>query len=493
MQLFPKEIPEWPKLAWVATCKEGSLNIQVFHGPCVEASNAWCVEAVWVGPFTDGGFDRTDLVFGTGIRHRQTHAVFVSSGTTLDRLWYCRNAMGWHVSNSLPALLACGRNRLRESYRRYPQDLGSIANGLSGYAKELPLENGVAQVTYFHNLVFDGRAFSEVPKPQSAFGFKDFEAYYAFQNNTAAQLGDNLGDKERKCKIKPLATISRGYDSATAAIIARAAGCTQVVTFRTARTLIKPRSDSGKEVAVTLGMSYEEYNRTATEYPDEEAVWAALGLPDDLNLTLFRYHEPLTLLFTGYHGDIVWDRQRHHGSTSITRHDPIGTGCTELRLIRGIFHCSVPYWGIRCQADIHAISNASEMAPWTLGTDYDRPIPRRIIETAGIKRGAFARRKSATTYRETLCWPLSPSKQKSFSQFLQLRGFRTPNRWKLLILKFFHRLNVNFVSRLPGLFPAWLQRYVQRQPEGSFLITHWAISLLVARYSVMTLTLDKCD
>jgi hypothetical protein len=393
------------------------------------------------------------------------------------------------VSNSLPALLAFGQNRLQESYRRYPQDLGSIANGLGGYAKELPLEDGVAQVTYFHNLIFDGSSLTEVSKPQSVSEFRNFDGYFAFLNKTAAQLGDNLRAKERKCKIEPLATISSGYDSATAAIIARAAGCTQAITFRKARAFIKPRSDSGKAVAVALGMSCEEYDRTAREYPDEEAVWAALGGPDDLNLTLFQFNGPLTLLFTGYHGDIVWDRQLHHGSTSIARHDPIGTGFTELRLLRGVFHCCVPYWGVRCQADIHAISNAPEMAPWTLGTDYDRPIARRIIENAGIKRGAFARRKSATTYRETLCWPLSPSKQESFSQFLELRGIQSPTFWKLLLLKVFHRLNVNVVSRFPGMFPASFRSYVQRQPEGSFLITHWAHSVLVGRYS--TVGLDK--
>jgi hypothetical protein len=411
MKLRSREVSDWPKLAWVAACTEGSCEIQVFHGPCVEMCNEWCVEAVWAGTFTDGDFDRTDLVFGTGIRSRLKHVVFVSSGTTLDRIWYYRDVAGWNVSNSLPALLAFGRNRLRESYRRYPQGLGSIANGLGRYAKELPLENGVARVTYFHNLLFDGRSLIEVPKPQSVFGFKDFNAYYTFLKNTAAQLGDNLRAKERKCKIQPLATISSGYDSTTAAVVARVAGCTQAVSFRRARAFIKHRSDSGKAAAVTLGMSCKEYNRVARSYPDEEAVWAALGQPDDLNLTLFQYYEPLSLLFTGYHGDIVWDRQQHHESTSIARHDAVGTGFAELRLLRGVFHCSVPFWGIRCQADINAISNAPEMSPWTLGTDYDRPIPRRIIETAGIKRGAFARRKSATTCRETLCWPLSPLTQ----------------------------------------------------------------------------------
>ena len=239
-----------------------------------------------------------------------------------------------------------------------------------------------------------------------------------------------------------------------------------------------------------MGMSCEEYDRAACEYPDEEVVWAGLGQPYDLNIALLRYHNSLTLLFTGYHGDVVWDRQPHEGSASIVRHDPTGTGFAELRLLRGVFHCSVPYWGIRCQADIRAISNAPEMAPWTLGTDYDRPIPRRIIESAGIARGAFAHRKSATSHEPGLYWPLSPSAQESFRRFLHLKSIQSPNPWKLFLFKILTGLDLLIgLSRLSGLFPIWFRRYLQRQPEGSSLIFHWANSLVVERYS--TVGLDK--
>jgi len=489
MQLRSCEVADWPKLAWVAICTEGSGEVRIFHGPCVEPNEEWCVEAVWVGPFIDGGFDRTDLVFGTGIRNRHTHVVFVSSGTTLDRLWYCRDAAGWNVSNSLPALLAFGRNGLQEHYRRYPEDLCSVKNGLNRYVRELPLDKGVARLTCFHNLVFDGRTLTEARKPQGVAGFRDFDAYHDFLKNTAAQLGHNLQARERKCNIQPLATISSGYDSSATAIIARVAGCTQAVSFRRARAFIKHRSDSGKPTAIALGMFCEEYDRAAREYPDEEAVWAALGQPYDLNFTLFRYPEPLTLLFTGYLGDVVWDRQPHDELATIGRHDPVGAGFGELRLLRGVFHCCVPFWGIRCHADIHAITNAPEMAPWTLGTDYDRPIARRIIETAGVLRGTFARRKSAACHDVGLCWPFSPLAQQSFRRFLQLRGIRRTSPAKLLLLKILIELDRVVLSRLSGLVPVWLRRYLQRQPEGCFLMTYWAHSLLIERYS--TVALDR--
>jgi hypothetical protein len=490
MRLRPREIPDWPRLAWVAVCTEGSGDVDVFHGPSMERNDEWCVEAVWDGPFPEGGFDRTDLVFGTGIRNRHTHVVFVSSGTTLDRLWYRRNAAGLHVSNSLPALLAFGRNKLQDHYRRYPEDLCSVKHGLDRYVRELPLEDGVARLTYFCNLVFDGRTLAEVPKPQRVSGFGDFDAYDGFLKDTASQLGHNLRAPERRWRIQPLATISSGYDSSVAAIVARAAGCTQTVSFRRARAFIKHRPDSGKPTAMALGMSCDEYDRSAREYPEEETIWAALGEPHDLNLTLFRYPEPLTLMFTGYLGDVVWDRQPHAEElASIIRHDPVGAGFGELRLLRGVFHCCVPFWGIRCHADIHAITRSPEMAPWTLGADYDRPIARRIIETAGVRRGTFAVRKSAASDAVGLCWPFSPRAQHSFRRFLQQRGIRSTSPPRLFLFKVMIDFDRVILSHLSRLVPAWLRRFLQRQPAGAFLITQWANSLLIERYS--TAALDR--
>ena len=106
MRLVPTVVPGWPKLAWVASFVEGSEEIRVLHGPMVETSPDWIVEAVWAGDFQSGAFDLTDLVFGTGIRLRDNRAVFVSSGTPFDRLVYYKDQENWFVGNSFPALLA---------------------------------------------------------------------------------------------------------------------------------------------------------------------------------------------------------------------------------------------------------------------------------------------------------------------------------------------------------------------------------------------------
>ena len=74
---------------------------------------------------------------------------------------------------------------------------------------------------------------------------------------------------------------------------------------------------------------------------------------------------------------------------------PSGTGLTEFRLRVGFVHVPVPYLGCTNHKSIHQISTSTEMQPWSVGTRYDKPIPRRLIEEAGVSRGMFGTRKKA--------------------------------------------------------------------------------------------------
>ena len=79
-------MPRWPALAWVARCHHTNPTVTVFHGPRVECTPEWFVEAVWAGNYQDGNFDQTDLIAGSGARIRAGRVTFVSSGSTVDRL-----------------------------------------------------------------------------------------------------------------------------------------------------------------------------------------------------------------------------------------------------------------------------------------------------------------------------------------------------------------------------------------------------------------------
>ena len=108
----------WPKLAWVAVLSTVFKKTKILHGPMVEIREDWAVEAVWAGSFKKGDFDRTDLIFGTGIRQRDSKLIFVSSATGIDRLWHVQYGDNVYVSNSLPGILSVSKLSLLDSYQK---------------------------------------------------------------------------------------------------------------------------------------------------------------------------------------------------------------------------------------------------------------------------------------------------------------------------------------------------------------------------------------
>ena len=418
MKLTNNMIAGWPKLAWVAVCSNNPAGVAVYHGPLVEATQDRCVEAVWAGDFAKGDFDRTDLVFGTGVRLRGDDVVFVSSGTTLDRLWHVALDGRIYVSNTLPGIMAVAGLALRPEYRRYQQDIHTIVKGLERYERVIPGDPADLHVTYFHNLRLRGNELREETKPLSSVPPEDFTAYKAFLFGVARALGDNAADARRRHPVQLRSTVSSGYDSAASALVAREAGCRESFTIRQSNSLWRG-SDSGQDIAERLGVACRAYDRDSSPIADEGAVWAASGWPGDLNLTWFDYPAPLTLLFTGFHGDRIWDRERHDVQHSLVRGDISGLGLCEYRLSRGLFNCPVPYWGAMHAPAVQAITFSKEMAPWTLGNDYDRPIPRRLLEEAGVDRKMFGMRKKNTVVGSAFHWPTSAYARKSFSEFLK--------------------------------------------------------------------------
>jgi hypothetical protein len=391
----------------------------------VETNSEWVAEAVWDGPYEDGDFDHTDLVFGTGIRIRGDALIIVSSGSTVDRLWYCHHEGMWQFSNSLPALLSVAGLELRDDYLNYSVDVDSIRHGLSEYKRTLPVTDGDVHTVFYSNLYFDGLTVKEIDKPTNTPDFKCYEDYSNYLVSAAKRLGDNLHDPCRETQIVPLATLSQGYDSTAAAVIATYAGCKKTVTISKSTSLWRG-SDSGEVIAHALGVSCDVISRTAKHYPFEEAIWATSARAGTLNWSLFRYPEPLCVLFTGSYGDKVWARSHRKWADPFAGTTLSHGGIGEFRLFQGVFHCPVPFWGMRAYRKLQDISFTEEMGPWTLNTDYDRPIPRRISEEAGVPREAFGIRKKNTSTESAFLWPYSRDSQTSFRAYLQARGIKPP-------------------------------------------------------------------
>lgn len=428
-------ISSWPKLIWVAQLQAHSDVARVIHGPMVEISDEWMFEGCWAGTFEEGAFDQTDLVFGSGLRIRDGSVVFVPSGTVCDRIWWHSANNITTVSNSLFALLWASKVDLLPDYD-YTSAISTIRHGLAVYERILPVKKGTINVQYFHNLIWNGEELVEVEKPLSSNGFKSFNDYANYLTSTASTIGSNAASPGRRNPVRVLTTVSRGYDSLVGAVLAkRHMGCGQAVTIRESSSMWRG-TDSGTQIAKKLSLECKEYPRKMRSLPLEETFWAMSGKAMEVNWAQFDYPEPLCLFITGVHGDTTWGAGGDEPEDPFASPSLAGRGICEFRLLKGIFHCPVPYWGLRHFQDIRRVSESNEMRPWSVGGTYDRPVARRIVEEAGVPRKMFGIVKMNTQVAPYFLWPYSRNAQISAARYARSVGvsFPVPQMVKLLRL-----------------------------------------------------------
>jgi hypothetical protein len=117
----------------------------------------------------------------------------------------------------------------------------------------------------------------------------------------------------------------------------------------------------------------------------------------------------------------------------LKRGDPSGTTIADFRLRVGFLHIPVPFIGACRHAEIHTISNSTEMHPFSVGGDYDRPICRRILEEAGIPRELVGQRKQAiATHFSRNMQLISPETRAAFQRDLRDKGVLDEVRRDLL-------------------------------------------------------------
>jgi hypothetical protein len=163
-------------------------------------------------------------------------------------------------------------------------------------------------------------------------------------------------------------------------------------------------------------------------------IWAGTGRSLDLNMTLFDFPDDLTLVTIGNHGDTMWEKsfsRDYQASHHFLDRDPSGSGLAEWRLHHGAFFAAVPYFGASRWDCLMKINASKAMDPWRVGGNYDRPIPRRIVEERGVEREAFGRKKSLTSSRP-IYHPTDPMQREDLKRFLIKYGKKAPPRLGLL-------------------------------------------------------------
>lgn len=390
---------ELPRLAWVAQVDHRERCVRVWHGGRVECRPEWCVEGVWEGDFERGEFHEVENFFGSGVRLHAGGVAFASSVAPVDRLVHVAWRGKHYVSNSLVQLLARTGARLRLDHD-YAQETFASRSGIHAYPSGVRVAHAdfdTVHQDYHCNLaVVDGslvRATRSQPRR-----FASYEDYCASLTSVLARLRQNQASPARRHALAAFTTTSGGYDSSAVTALARDAGIDQAFTTQVDRSLHERHQESGAEVIRALGLKAHELSSSPATVSELER-WFLAGSIDGSEIV---YHDlarhvqargGAAVVLTGYYGDVVWSRHPPPFADDIRRKDVSGLGLTEVRLVAGLVHVPVPVIHARAIADLVALSNSGGMQPWSVGGDYDRPIPRRIAESAGVPREAFGRVK----------------------------------------------------------------------------------------------------
>jgi hypothetical protein len=394
MGFVSEPVPALPPLAWLFEGAAASPG-RLLHGTAV---------AVHDGGFMEGciaaraGDDPRDVanVFGSGLSMRNDKWLFVTPSHTLEALYLYRYSGGWSISNSLAFLVAYhGLVPPRDS--RYGAKFASLCLGIDAYEKTLfrTTEGEVMRLAYDNVELAPDGDFLLVRKPTPP-QFHNFAGYIRYLQETLGLAFADAVTPGRTASYYPLATCSTGYDSACSAALAVPLGCREAATLRNARG---GEGDSGKVVGELLGLRVHEFDRPETVEGtfDEVADFLATGMGGEDYC--YQGFTPLLrgrLLLTGFHGDRIWGSHTRP-NTVLARGDLSGSSLQEFRLRENFVHIPVPMIGARRHPEVAAISRASEMGVYQLHNDYDRPIPRRVLEQAGVPRSLFGQRKKAAS------------------------------------------------------------------------------------------------
>lgn len=420
MRLAVHRDEQLPKLAWFARIDVEQQVTEVDVGPFVEVDASetpkWVVAGMWTGSYSSGDFHRAEAIFGSGLRLDDDGVHIVPASTTVDRCVYARDGATWYASNSLVVLL--GRLGARIDLRFDHRDWGeSMALGVFNYVRQFHVLH--PRIPTMSQLIFESLRIGPGGVPSFHFrdvprSFKDFADYVEQFSSLLKTLHTNATDPARKRPMHSVTSASRGYDSAAVtALVTKLMPGIESWTAKRSNTRI-PRllqgvmnadvaDDDGSEIARTLGATprYLDLDLSKLPLEMEQWCWAAAQISPELvfhsMLTDAESRDVPTIFWAGHVGDGAWERQLGELGLSgqICRGAQSGYALIEARVRYGVVEASVPYLFMRSVANINTVSRSDEMKPWQLMSDYDRPIPRRLVEERGVPREAFGFGKKA--------------------------------------------------------------------------------------------------
>ena len=396
---FVEICPDVPALAFAAEIIPGRREIRALCGRAVEVDDRGLIAGAWSARFKERAIERGATSVGTALRLTSGGLIAIVGTASASALFFCRTGSRLFVSNTLAFALAAADDRLVTSHPFYPQDLCTFVFGSHRYRHTVPTESGQLSVHYGSMAIGDDLRLRPVPVTEPP-PFSDFSSYRAYLIDETRSMFANAADPARRIQYTPVVALSAGYDFPAAAVIAREAGCTEGFTFGQPFDRPDIDEDSGAAIGRTIALSMKEYRtyayRDRSDLPEIEFIASSFA-GGQVYLTAADGVLSERIVVSGYGGDRIW--ARNYGERN-RPHFPFyigGYSQTEFFVRAPALDFSVPLVGARRFAEIGAISRGEPMRPWSIGGDYDRPVPRRIVEEAGIPRGSFATRKRRIT------------------------------------------------------------------------------------------------
>lgn len=424
-------VPNLPKLSWLSILDFDSATLSVLHGTHVETGKDWLVEGVWDGDFESADFHRSPNFFGSGIRVQDGAVHFVPSSALIDRLIFCILGNQLLISNSVPLLMAFTGARLDPNHN-YHHESYAIVDGVRRYDKTFVVlhpEIRCFQQQYEENIVVRGRDISFESRT-SALEIGSYAEYLRLLRNALQAIERNYTSSARRFAVSAYSAMSTGYDSPAVSVLAREIGVRTCFTSRRSTSGIpvwlSPQAaiDDAKPIASLVGIDTIYLDPRRSQVSEDELYFLATTTapPEIIFHSMAKYltqHCEVAMLFTGYHGDKVWDVHAagKYLSDELIRGDTSGLNLGEIRLLCGFFHVALPFMFAKSTKSIASISQSEEMSAWKLGTAYDRPIPRRIVEEAGVPRELFGVRKKGAIFKYN--YPLNSKLRSSFFQYVK--------------------------------------------------------------------------
>lgn len=485
-----------PSLSWLAEISKRGRVINITHGTTVECYENFFVSGVWDGEFEKGEFDTALSFHGTGgiALEDSDFVTFVTPNHLQESLYSLVQNDEFLISNSLPFLLAYSGHQLDTNYYGYEYDLNSIFFGSKRCVKELKLKNAIVQMHRYCNLkVSCNLLWEEIPKSAKV-ELRTFNDYKLKMSETLHKIISNASDAKRKCQYNLVTTVSKGYDASASSALVHDLGCNTALTFSSPEKYV---NDSGVEIAQLLGYK-NIIEGDGCAYMNNTALWEAesASCGDVGCLVAFNTFEQVykdSLLFLGLKGDSIWgkDESLANRNFDFIKMSIAAEQNPEHYLRNNTIAISVPLILGYEWPSIYEINNSSEMEKYSVGGEYDRPIPRRFVEEKGVPRKAFGFKKHGAgfTYRfqPTLKSVKSKMSLTSYNSLLDYSKSIKRNRLKYYtyVCKYYMKnfpTYFNYVMhRLHSPFKIKCTSKYMSSPIASLLIL-WGMNEMIKRY-----------